>query len=74
MMPNGYGHDMQQTTMPATQQILPAGMVAPTGVPDVVSVSALSRAPRSAMVDERLIHGLLRFPLGEAADTRQPRW
>jgi hypothetical protein len=29
---------------------------------------------RSAMVEKRLIHGLLRFPLGEAAETRRPRW
>ena len=62
------------TTAVPAQQILATGMVEPTGVPDVVSVLALSSASRSAMVGERLIHGLLRFPLGEAADTRQPRW
>jgi hypothetical protein len=43
-----------------------------SALPEVVSVSA-SGARRSTNLHQRLAHGL-RFPLGEAAETRRPRW
>jgi hypothetical protein len=46
------------------------GTSAPSEIPQVVSVAQ----SRSTMLKKRQIHGLLRFPLGEAAETRRPRW
>lgn len=44
-----------------------------TDVPQVVSAVRPHRVGRT-MLDMRLTYGLLRFPLGESAETRQPRW
>jgi hypothetical protein len=49
------------------------GTSAPSEASDVVSASP-SDAVRSAMLKQRLIHGLRRFPFGEAAEARRPRW
>jgi hypothetical protein len=65
---------MQQIATPAPARRRGAGgPPAPREGSDVVSVSPFLSG-RSAMVEKRLIHGLLRFPLGEAAETRRPRW
>jgi hypothetical protein len=69
----GYGVGMERIlTVGHTQ---PGGSVEVrlSALPDVISVSA-SAARRSTNLHQRLTHGLLRFPLGEAAETRRPRW
>jgi hypothetical protein len=63
---------MEHVTTPESMRLAAAENVTPLEISDIVSASA--EAAGRAAVTMRLLHGLLRFPFGEAADTREPRW